>query len=120
MADVTGAYRARLGEREYTFWVGWSVLAELQERHGQDALQKLDPPEGAGANWLPPMAILLDLMVGALRRNHAGEVESLTEARYLVDDLIAANPGLPFNVLRAAFPDQEAKAGNAKGPKRAA
>lgn len=119
MVNVTGAYRARLGDREYTFWVGWSVLAELQERHGQDALQKLDPPQGAGDAWLPPMAILLDLMVGALRRHHAADVEDITAARYLVDDLIAANPGLPFSVMRAAFPEATAS-GNAKRPKRAA
>lgn len=118
MTDVTGAYRAKLGGKEYTFWVGWSVLAELQERHGQDALERLDPPKGAPETWLPPMAVLLDLMVGALRRFHSGEVSDQVEARYLVDDLIAANPGLPFRILQAAFP--EAKPGNGKRPKRGA
>jgi hypothetical protein len=111
MADVTGAVRVTANDREYTLWVGFSVLAELQERHGQDVLARLEPPADAGEGWMPDLAIVRDLLIGALKRFHEEEAD-----RWLVDDLFAQNPDVFDRLMTGAFPDV-ASDGEAQGAK---
>ena len=118
MTDPRGMVVAEAGGREYRLHLGMSVLADMQAKHGQDVLQQLEPPEGAGPGWVPPLGIITDMVAGALRRYHAADVEA---DRYLVDDILAENPALFDRLIAAAFPDQKAqKPGNGKRPKRAA
>jgi len=99
----------------YRLHVGFSVLADLQAKHGQDVLQSLSPPPDAPEGWMPPLAIVIDLFLGALQRHHAEQAD-----RWLADDLIAQNPGAFSQLLAATFPDAKPAPGNAKGPRRAA
>lgn len=102
--------------RDFTLFVGMSVLADLQAKHGQDVLEQLDAPEGAGENWMPDLAIVTDLFLGALQRYHADEAD-----RWLVDDIIAENTDALPQLMGASFPDMPEDApGNPKGPKKAA
>ena len=113
MADTRGTVTMTANGKQYRLWLGMSVLADLQSQHGDDVLARLDPPQGAGTNWLPPLRIIVDLFIGALQRHHKGEAD-----RYLVDDLLAENADAFGALMAAAFPDQQQ--GNAKRPKRAA
>lgn len=115
MADPRGLFRLKHGDRELRLWLGMSVLAELQATHGQDVLERLQMPEGAGPNWLPPLQIVVDLFLGALQRFHADEAD-----RYLVDELLSENPAAFAALMQAAFPDQGEAKGNGKRPRRAA
>ena len=113
MADPRGALKVTAGGQEYTLWLGMSVLADLQAKHGDDVLTKLEAPADAGLNWLPPLRIIVDLLLGALQRHHADVAD-----QYLVDDILAENSEVFASLMAAAFPDQQP--GNAKRPKRAA
>jgi hypothetical protein len=116
MTDPRGIHTVTAGGESYRLHLGMSVLADLQARHGQDVLQRLEPPPGAGPAWMPDLQIVVDLILGALMRHHADVAD-----RYLVDDIIAENAGIFGDVMAAAFPDQKAaQPGNAKRPKRAA
>lgn len=117
MADITGAVRVTANDKEYTLWLGFSVLAELQARHGQDVLSRLDPPADAPANWMPDLGIIRDLFLGALQRFHADEAD-----RWLVDDIMAQNGDALATLMSGAFPDvaKDTRSGNAKRPTRAA
>ena len=117
MADPRGALKVTAGGKEYTLWLGMSVLAELQATHGNDVLKQLEPPPDAGGGWVPPLVIIVDFVRGALKRHHADAVEA---DRYLVDDVLAENPGVFDKLMASAFPDQKPASGNAKRPKRAA
>ena len=102
--------------KEYRLHLGMSVLADLQGKHGQDVLTKLDKPADAGDDWMPPLVIIVDLMIGALGRYHEDEAD-----KYLVDDILAEKPDAALQLIGAAFPDQaEATPGKAKRSKRAA
>ena len=113
MADPRGSMKVTARGKEYTLWLGMSVLAELQAKHGDDVLTKLDAPADAGANWLPPLRIIVDLFLGSLQRHHAAEAD-----QYLVDDILAENADAFAGLMATAFPDQQP--GKAKRPKRAA
>lgn len=115
MADPRGVFTLTAGGKEYRLHLGMSVLADLQAKHGQDVIERLQPPEGAGASWLPPLAVIVDLFIGALQRFHASGAD-----RYLVDDLLSENPAAFAALMQAAFPDQAPSSGNGKGPRRAA
>lgn len=118
MSDPRGSYTINHRGKDYTLWMGMSVLADLQSKHGQDVLQKLEAPEGAGPNWVPDLNIVLDMFRGALKRHHAADIEA---DPYLVDDILSENKDAFSGLMAAAFPDQaEAKPGNGKRPKRAA
>jgi hypothetical protein len=114
MADPRGLLKLTAGGREYRLWVGMSVLAELQEKHGQDVLQRLEAPPDAGAAWVPPLAVFVDLMLGALQRYHADEAD-----RFLVDELLSENMGALPLLLQAAFPDAKPAAPGKPKPRRA-
>jgi len=115
MADPRGLFRLKHGDRELRLWLGMSVLAELQAKHGRGVLEQMQAPENAGPNWIPPLQIVVDLFLGALQRYHSDEAD-----RYLVDELLAENPGAYYALLQLAFPDQGEAKGNGKRPKRAA
>ncbi|MCW1932611.1 hypothetical protein [Pararhodobacter zhoushanensis] len=108
--------KVQLGEKTYKLHMGMSSIADLQEKHGQDALEKLEPPVGAGKSWVPNMRIVTDVVLIALQRHHEDEAD-----KYLVDDLIAANPNLFTDLMTAMNPEQKAApSGNGKRPKAAA
>jgi hypothetical protein len=113
MADPTGILRVTVNGAEYKLHLGWSVLAELQDRHGQDFLMQVSPPDGAPENWLPPLRIVVDVIEGALQRYHPEEA-----SRWLADDILANCPGVLGRLMATAFPEQ--KEGNGKKPKAAA
>lgn len=115
MPDPRGAVKVGARGSEYTLWLGMSVLAELQGKHGNEFLGKLDAPADAGPQWLPPLQIVVDLFVASLQRYHAVEAD-----RYLVDEILAENSDVLQRLLAAAFPDQESSEGNGRGPGQAA
>lgn len=117
MEHAQGALKVKAGGKEYTLFVGMSVLADLQAKHGQDILEKLDAPEGAGETWMPDLSVVTDLFMGALGRYHADVAD-----RWLVDDIIAENVDALPQLMSASFPDapKGKKSGNAKRPKAAA
>ena len=114
MADIRGSMTVTANGEYYTLFVGMSVLAGLQAKHGQDVLEKLDPPEGAGPNWMPDLSIVTDLFLGALQRFHDDA------DRWLVDDIIAENGDALTQLMQASFPDAKEPAGNVKSRKKAA
>lgn len=113
--DVRGSMKVQAGGVEYTLFVGMSVLADLQAKHGQDVLEKLDAPEGAGQNWMPDLGIVTDLFLGALQRFHGDDVN-----RWIVDDIIAENADILPKLMKASFPDQAEQSGNVTSRKKAA
>lgn len=116
MSHAQGKVTVTVDGRDFTLFVGMSVLADLQAKHGQDVLERLDPPEGAGESWVPDLAIVTDLFMGALQRFHADEAD-----RWLVDDIIAENADALPQLMGQSFPDAPEDApGNRKGPKKAA
>lgn len=116
-AHPKGSLKVTANDTEYTLWVGVSVLADLQAKHGQNVLEQLEPPEGASPAWMPDLSILTDLFMGALERHHAGEAD-----RWLVDDIITQNANAFGLLMGASMPDatKDKPSGNAKGRKRAA
>ena len=114
MSDPRGSFTVSAGGENYRLWLGMSGLADLQARHGQDVLAKLDPPEGAPKTWVPDLAIVVDVVAISLDRFHPDA------DRYTIDDIMAENADLVGRLLTAAFPDQKPASGNAKRPKRAA
>ena len=112
--NVQGSLKVTVGGKEYTLFVGMSVLADLQAAHGQDVLEKMDPPKGASKSWMPDLSIVTDLFMGALQRYHADVAD-----RWLVDDIIAENANALPELMGASFPDAD-KAGNVKKPTKAA
>jgi hypothetical protein len=110
--NPTGSLTLHVNGEPVTLWLGMSVLADLQEKHGQDVLARLDPPPGAGPGWMPPLQIVVDLIVGALQRNHPDRAD-----RWFVDDLLAQNAGGFEKLMAAAFPDAP-KAAPGNGQRR--
>ena len=99
---------------EYTLFVGMSVLADLQAKHGQDVLTQLEAPEGSGENWMPDLSIVTDLFLGALQRFHPDA------DRWIADDIIAENAEALPMLMQASFPDAKPSSGNVKSRKKAA
>lgn len=116
MTHVQGKLTVTAGGKSYTLFVGMSVLADLQAKHGLDVLDRLDPPEGAGPTWVPDLSIVSDLFLGALQRYHAQDAD-----RWLADDIIAENADVLPKLMGNSFPDvPEGAPGNGKRPKKAA
>lgn len=116
-----GLVELSAGGNNYKLFLGMSVLAELQDKHGSDVLNRLEAPEGAPEGWTPDFNIINDLFLGALQRFHADVAD-----RWLVDDLIAENAHALPRLMGASFPDApkngevKSSQGKAKGPKKAA
>jgi len=115
-ANPKGSLIVSADGQEYTLFIGMSVLADLQAKHGQDVLEKLDAPKGSDPNWMPELGIVIDLFLGALQRHHAD-----TATRWVVDDIIAENSHALVDLMRAAFPEApKASVGNRKSRRAAA
>lgn len=116
MTDPRGLLVLTAGGREWRLWMGMSVLAELQAKHGQGVLHRLDRPEGAPAGWMPKFAIVVDLLVGCLQRYHAEEAD-----KYVADEIVQEHGvEVVLRLVSAGFPDQETKPGNRKARRAAA
>lgn len=112
MGNARGIITVRVNDADYQLHLGMSVLADVQERHGNDALSQLDPPEGAPKGWLPPLRIVIDVMAGSLRRFHPDEARD----QFFVDDLITQNPNAFDALMRAnAAPPEAGKAARSAG-----
>ena len=117
-AHPQGSLTVKANGKEYKLWVGISVLADLQAKHGQNVLERLDPPAGASEAWMPDLNILVDLFLGALQRYHADEAD-----RYLADDIMAENSDAFSQLMGASMPDapdNKGRSGNARSRTRAA
>jgi len=117
-----GTLTVGLGEVDYTLHLGMSVIADLQEKHGQDVLEMLQPPEGAGNNWVPNVRVVVDLVMCSLQRHHADVAD-----QWLVDDILAENQDIFEKLMVAAFPtpasgaaSARAGSGNGRKPRKAA
>jgi len=108
MSDIRGSMKVQANGDEYTLFVGMSVLADLQAKHGQHVLGQLEAPTGAGDAWVPDLSIVTDLFLGALQRFHPDA------DRWLVDDIIAENAEALPQLMKAAFPDAKPLSGNVK------
>jgi hypothetical protein len=115
MADPTGVLHVKANGVEYKLHLGWSVLAELQGKHGQEFLGKLSRPDDASETWMPDLAVVVDVVEGSLQRYHADAAD-----QWLVDDILRENSALTLigQLVAAAFPDQ--KPGKQKRPRAAA
>lgn len=98
MADVTGTLHHEHGGKTYTLRLTWGVLGALQEKHGDDFLDRLDVPQGK----LPPFNLLIDVAAMALAK---GEGLKPDDARDLADDIITSDPEVIGRLMAAAFPD---------------
>lgn len=114
MTNPRGDVFLTANKKKYHLWLGMSVLSEIQAKHGQDALGKLEPPEDAPESWMPPLDILTDVFLGALQRYHADEAD-----RWLVDDIIAQNDDAFMSLMSESGPEGETPtAGKPKAPAR--
>ena len=115
MANVTGAVDVVARGKSYCLWLSFSGLAELQAKHGNGFIAKLDKPEDAPEDWLPDFAVLADMIWESLQRFHSVEAD-----RWLVDDIWKAEPEIATRLFAASFPDQVQgeKSGNGKRAKR--
>lgn len=112
--NAQGSLKVSAGGVEYTLFVGMSVLADLQAKHGQSVIDDLDRDLSTGK--MPDLSVVTDLFMGALQRYHADVAD-----RWLVDDIIAENATALPELMGASFPDADkAKAGNVRKPKKAA
>ncbi len=100
MSDIRGILKLNAGGKEYKLFVGMSVLADLQSQHGQNVLEKMDPPEGASDDWMPDLNIAGDLILGALERFHSDVAD-----RWLVDDIILENADALPRLMGTSLPD---------------
>lgn len=115
MANAQGKAKMTANGQEYTLHVGMSVLADIQEKHGLDALDRLEPPEGASKSWVPDLKVVGDLFLAALQRHHADVAD-----RWLVDDLMAENTDGLESLMGGTFPDAKKNTvGKKKKPDKA-
>jgi hypothetical protein len=108
MAHPTGAVTLQANGKDYTLWLGMSVLADVQAKFGHEfdaMLSGLDRDTGE----MPNLSIVHALFTGALRRFHADEVD-----RYLVDDIIVQNPNALASLLMASTPSPDGQPGKRK------
>jgi hypothetical protein len=108
MSDPRGLFIISAGGKEYRLWLGMSVLADLQSRHGQDVFQRMEAPAGAGDDWLPDLNILVDLFLCALLRYHPDA------DRFVVDEIVAENAGAFPRLMSVAFPEAKARGKKAR------
>lgn len=111
MADVTGALHHAFGGKAFALRLTWGVLADLQGRHGDDFLARLDVGEGK----LPPFGLMIDIVAASLVK---GEKLPDAEARDIADDMLTADPELVSRLLQSAFPDAGGNGGAAAKRRR--
>lgn len=110
MANVTGSVTLEANGKAYTLWLGMSVLAEIQDKHG-DKFEELIA--GIEDGKMPSLSVVHSIFLGALQRFHKDEAD-----RWLVDDLIAQNQNALGQLMAGASPDPEA--GQSRGKAKAA
>ena len=115
MSDIRGKLKVTADGEEYTLFFGMSAIADLQAKHGQDVLSKVEPPEGASKDWIPPFQIMIDLFLASLERYHADVAD-----KWLVDDIVSQNDGAFNKLMGNAMPDAKPASGNVKSRKTAA
>lgn len=107
MADVTGTLHHDFGGKSITLRLTWTVLAELQARHGKDFIQRLEIQEGE----MPDFGMIVDIVTRALMR---GENMPESDAALLADDMLTADPSMLGRLMKSAFPEAQAAGNGAK------
>ena len=80
MTNPTGEIKVKAKGVTYCLHLGMSVLAELQEEHGNEFVAVLENEDG-----MPPIRMILNIISASLKRYH----EDVAEDRWLLDDIIA-------------------------------
>lgn len=111
MADVTGTLHQDFGGKSYKLRLTWGVLADLQGKHGDDFLSRLEVVDGK----LPPFGLMIDIVAKSLVK---GERMGEGDAEDLADDMLTVDPELVSRLLQAAFPDAGGNGGAAAKRKR--
>jgi hypothetical protein len=106
MTDPRSVVRVCVGGEEYRLHMGMSVLAELQQEHGDDVLSRLDSDN-------VPVKVIADLIALALGRYHA----DVSGDKYLVDDIVAEHPDV-FARLMVAFAGDPGEGQRGNEPRR--
>lgn len=104
MSNPRGELTVSVGDKNYTLWLGMSVLAKLQAKHGEAFFDALEPPEDEDEVWFPDLQLIIDIVTFALERSHGDEVTP-----WLVDDLLAEHQDLLPRLMAAAFPEASEK-----------
>jgi len=99
MANVTGSVTLEVNGKPYTLWLGMSVLAEIQEKHGEKFEALIS---GVEDGKMPSLAVVQSILLGALQRYHGKEAD-----RWLVDDLVAQNENALGQLMAGASPDPD-------------
>ncbi len=120
MGNVKGTLTVEVEGEEFTLFLGMSVIADLQAKHGQDVLERLQPPDGgANPNWVPDLSVVVDVVVGALKRFHPDAA-----TRWTADDILAHHGEILGDLMAQAFPTPQGSdgppAGKGRKPKKAA
>lgn len=115
MTNPKGELRVTAREQEYTLFLSMSVIAALQAKHGQDVLEKIEPPADAGPNWMPDLSIVCDIIEESLQRYHSDVAD-----RWVVDDIIGENDRVMEMLMAAAFPTPSGGDKMPAGKKKAA
>jgi hypothetical protein len=106
MTNVTGAVTVKANGKDYTLWMGMSVLAALQAEFG-DGFE--DMLLAAEKGKLPNLTVVHRLFLLALERYHGEEAD-----KYLVDDIIAQNVDALGKLMNGATPPAEKQPGKRK------
>jgi hypothetical protein len=99
--NPTGGLTLQANGKDYRLHLGFSVLADVQAKHGGEFDKLFNGDSGP----VPNLALVRDLFLGALERYHGDEVDA-----YLVDDLIAQNADALGLLLTSSMPSAEGKA----------
>jgi len=100
-ANPTGGLVLAANGKEYRLHLGFSVLADVQAKHGAEFDKLFNGDSGP----VPNLGLVRDLFLGALERHHPDEVDA-----YLVDDLIAQNVDALGLLMGSSMPSAEGKA----------
>jgi hypothetical protein len=101
MAHPTGTVTAAHNGKTYTLRLTMLGIANLQEKHGNTFLSKLD----VAGDEMPSMRLLLDVVTTSLERDHGKDGVDLVA---LADDIFTQDPEIVGRIMKAAFPPGEA------------
>lgn len=107
MKNPTGLLIVTSQDKEYKLWLGMSVLAKLQAKHGRDCLNQLEISDESGEASPPDIAVIMDIILFSLSRYHKDADE------YTADEIFSDNRDVISELLACAFPDAEVKDENA-------
>lgn len=106
MSNPTGQVTFKANGEEYRLWLGMSVLADLQEKFGDEFDQHLSKIE---SGKMPNLRFMHLLFMGALQRWHADVADE-----YLVDDIIAQNADALGSLMSGSTPEPDKAQGKRK------